>query len=105
MTTFTKCLKIMNKQKIISYLGFAQKAGKVVIGFDGITKKFRHFPLILVCESASERTKNEIVKFARGGKIIFAENVAELTNREGCKVIAVSDENLANAIINEFSQK
>ncbi|MGN0796518.1 MAG: L7Ae/L30e/S12e/Gadd45 family ribosomal protein [Christensenellales bacterium] len=95
----------MNRQKIISYLGFAQKAGKVVIGFDNVAnKKYKRFPLILVCKSASDRTKNEVIHSDKATRIIVADNVAELTNRTGCKVIAVTDENLAKAIINEFSQ-
>ncbi|MCI5819179.1 MAG: hypothetical protein MRZ86_01135 [Acidaminococcus sp.] len=94
----------MNKQKIVTYLGFAQKAGKVVLGVDNITKKKKRYPLILVCDSASERTKKEILNF--GGTSVFeTSNVAELANKQGCKVIAVVDENLANAIINELSQK
>lgn len=94
----------MNKQKIVTYLGFAQKAGKVVLGVDNITKKNKRYPLILVCDSASERTKKEILNF--GGTSVFeTSNVAELANKQGCKVIAVVDENLANAIINELSQK
>ncbi len=94
----------MNRQKIVTYLGFAQKAGKVVMGADNITKKKKRYPLILICDSASERTKKEILNFG-GASVFEVSNVAELTNKQGCKVIAVVDENLANAIINELSQK
>lgn len=91
------------RNKIISYLGFAQKSGNAVIGMDNILTKHRDYKLILVCNSASDRLKKEMYKFG-GDKIavLTVEDLAGLTNRSGCKAIGIIEPNLATAIIEQI---
>ncbi|MDD4839987.1 MAG: hypothetical protein PHE93_04885 [Clostridia bacterium] len=91
------------RNKIISYLGFAQKSGNAVIGMDNILKKRRAYNLILICNSASDRLKKEMSRFAEGKiTLIAVDDLAELTNRNGCKAIGITEPNLASAIIEQF---
>lgn len=91
------------RDKIRSYLGFAQKARKVVLGYDNISAKKRKYNLILVCETASDRLKKNISIYADEKIPYFiVENLEDLTNRKGCKAIAICEPNLASAIIEQL---
>ncbi|NLZ25776.1 MAG: hypothetical protein GX891_04875 [Clostridiales bacterium] len=94
----------MNPTKLSSYLGFAQKANKIVFGIDNITRKKKPYCLFLVCESASERLIKDIKSYAQD-KIPFylVDNLSGLLNKNGVKAIAITDKNLAGAIIKELS--
>ena len=56
-------------QKIKTYIGFALKKGSVVFGLDNIRKKPSAICLVLVCETASEKTVKETEFFCRKNKI------------------------------------
>lgn len=94
----------MDKKKIISYLGFAQKAGKIIYGIDNLLKRKKGYPLVMVCASASDRTKKDIALYMGESPIIEIEDLSSLLNKNGVKVIAVTDENLSAAIINECNK-
>lgn len=94
----------MDKKKIISYLGFAQKAGKIIYGIDNLLKRKKGCPLVMVCASASDRTKKDIALYMGESPIIEIEDLSSLLNKNGVKVIAVTDENLREAIINECNK-
>jgi ribosomal protein L7Ae-like RNA K-turn-binding protein len=84
--------------KISSYIGFAVKSGSVIIGGDNIEKAKKPPRVILVCESASDRLKKKMQSLG-DAEIIAVENLEELSHIGGCKALAVTDQNLAKAII------
>lgn len=91
------------RNKIISYIGFAQKSGNAVIGMDNILTKRKDYKLILVCESASDRLKKEMYRLdGEKTTVLTVEDLAGLTNRNGCKAIGIIEPNLANAIIEQI---
>ena len=97
----------MNKEKILSLLGFASKAGKLSFGthateFAITSGKAK---LVLVAEDISEKSVKEL-KFKADKKSITVLNLkgistAELSARVGknCGIIAVNDNGFADAII------
>ena len=96
--------KIMDKKKIISYLGFAQKAGKIIYGADNVLKKKKLYPLVIICSSASDRTKKDIASFCGNAPLVEVEDLSSLMNKNGVKVVAVTDFNLSEAIVNECNK-
>jgi len=89
--------------KITSYVGFAIKAKKVLIGQSLIkSNKNKQIWCILLCSSASEN----LVKLAKNVaskqncELITVNNLEELTHISGLKILAITDESLGKAIIN-----
>ena len=115
------------KDKIFSYLGFAKKAGKMKAGVNAVATLKGRVPLIVLCDSASENTKKDALSLAKKYRsalvLSVGYTVEELINKENCKVVAVTDgpmsplcevadaclavtdESLANAIINTVKQE
>ena len=89
--------------KIKTYVGFAIKSNKVLIGQSTIkSNKNKQIYCILVCSSASENLVDLAKRVAEKNncQAIVVENLEMLTHKEGLKIIAITDENLGNAIIN-----
>lgn len=90
--------------KIFTYVGFAIRSGKVKLGVNAIASCRGKIPLMILCDTASENTKKDARSLARkfGAKLILSKEttVETLTNKPLCKLCAVLDESLANAIEN-----
>ncbi len=88
--------------KIVSYIGFAIKAKKAIIGQSALKKAQEKIFLILVDNSASQNLK-DLAKNSANKKgcplIITKPPLAELTHQPDIKIIAITDFNLAKAII------
>lgn len=92
----------MAKTKIDTYIGFAIRSGKVVFGADsiGALKKGAH--LIVLCASAAKNTTKLAYKFKDKFScplVICKNGLANVVFRDNCKIIAIKDENLAKAVV------
>ena len=88
--------------KIISYIGFANRSNNLVIGQTPIKRCTKQLYLILVCNTASDNLKNLAKNTAIKHKcdvIITKPNLSELANLKDIKIIGLTDENLSKAII------
>lgn len=88
--------------KISTYVGFAIKARKVLIGQSTIkSNKIKQIYCILVCASASENLVNLANNVANkfSCEVITINNLEEITHKQGLKIIAITDESLGMAII------
>jgi len=89
--------------KISSYVGFAIKSRKVLVG-QSIIKQNRDKQIycILLCKSATENLLNLAQNVAKkqNCELIIVESLEEVTHKDGIKIIAITDENLGKAIIN-----
>ena len=88
--------------KIISYIGFANKSNNLVVGQTPIMRSTKQLHLILVCNSASDNLKNLAKNTAIKHNcevIITKPNLSELANLKDIKIIGLTDENLSKAII------
>ena len=89
--------------KIISYLGFAQKSNNCIMGQTAIKKTTKQLNLILVCDTASENLKNLAKNMANKHNcdlIISKIKLSQLIKFDDIKIIGITDENLSKAIIN-----
>lgn len=91
-----------NKTKAETFIGFAIRAKKHRIGMNAI-KTLKKIDLLIVCDSASENSKNEAQKLAKKYHcpllITKTKSLEQLTHRENSKIMAVSDKALSKAIL------
>ncbi len=88
--------------KIKSYVGFAINKGAVIFGLDNILVSKKKLKLVLLCKTASEKSKKEIKHYCAKKEIQLIESaipVEELVSKKGVKIIALTDENLVKAIL------
>ena len=94
--------------KIISYLGFAQKSNNLITGQTALKKNKKQLFLIMVCSTASENLKNLAQNLANKHGcecIILKTELKNLINFEDIKILGLPEENLSKAIIKEYSIK
>ena len=88
--------------KIISYLGFAQKSNNLITGQTALKKTMKSLKLIMVCNSASENLKDLAKNLAikhNCEMIVSRIELGELIKINDIKIIGIIDENLSKAII------
>ena len=97
----------MDGNKIEAYLGFALRAGKLVLGLNSIETVKKGVYCLLLDEGAAKNSHKEArklkVKFAC--PLIIVKDLGALLKREGCKVAAVKDSSLAEAVLREAGDK
>ena len=88
--------------KICSLIGFAVKSGNVVFGLDDIIASKRRKYLIVSDKTLSSRSENGVIEAARKSSanrlISLVRNVEDIVFKTNCKVIAITDKQMANAI-------
>lgn len=94
---------MQTNDKIETYLGFCIKAGKAAFGLDRAESLKRRADLILADKSLSDgsmkRAKRLCEKFRCPLLICEGVSLGELLHRPACKLLAVSEKNLAAAIL------
>ncbi len=88
--------------KIESYLGFCLRARKIALGSGSVDMLKKGVKLLIVCSTASENTFKLAIKFKnRFSCPLMVCNVGleNAVHKQGCKIAAVRDGELARAII------
>lgn len=100
-------LKNTQKNKVISYLGFAKKSGDFICGVDDIVKA-KHPRVIVISEELAESGRKKTINYAEKYKIkwfeVNGEEMSELAGNFNIKAFAVKNINLADAIIKIFAE-
>ena len=96
---------VTSPDKVVSILGFAMKAGKVLYGCDSIERYHKRKYLMLLCGTLSENSREKIVRSQTGvpAVVVRQTTVADMTHRAGCKAIAVTDKQMAQAMLNNMN--
>jgi ribosomal protein L7Ae-like RNA K-turn-binding protein len=91
------------ESKTAAYLGFARRAGKLTLGVNAVSMLRGGVYLLIADSSASENTKKEIEKLTRklSAPLVWTERLDLLTGKEFCKLAALRERNLAEAILAE----
>ena len=97
---------MQNSSKIKSYLGFARRAGKLTLGVNA-AMTVKNCYLLIADESISPNSRKEIEKLKNrlACPLVFCEGLEELVARSGCKLAAVREEHLADALLLELGGK
>lgn len=88
--------------KISSYIGFARKANKLLVGQTHLKHEKQEVYLIIVCSTASDNLKNLAKNLANKFNcpyILSGVLLSELTNIPDVKIVGLTDQSLSNAII------
>lgn len=93
-----------SEQKIKTYVGFAFKSGKCVLGVDNLVKVSRPM-LVLYSSDLSENSKKKAIESAslHSQQAVEIANFKNISPREGCKALGIKDESLAGAIIKQLN--
>ena len=90
------------KGKPYSYIGFAIKARKLRTGITAVGTLNKDVYLIILCSTGEKNARKEAEKLAEKHKAPLVESLKftleAITGKENCKVAAVTDEHLAQAI-------
>lgn len=93
--------------KIATYIGFAIRSGNYKIGGNSIAT-LKGANLVIVCSTASENTVKLAKKYSTrfGCKLLTTKTptLAQLTFKENAKLMAITDSQLAKAIIDNIDQ-
>ena len=96
------------QDKIISYIGFAVKARKVKMGVNAVDTVKKGVHLLVLCASAAQNTQKEATSFAKrfNCKIVLCKTylLENIVHKENCKLIAITDRQFANAILNNLNE-
>ncbi len=96
-------------KKISSYIGFAVRAGQVLWGSDLILEKKRKRKLILLSSTASDNLKDKITAYAEatGSPLLVLDDGVTLEDilKRNCKALAVTNRELADAILRSVEIK
>lgn len=96
----------MQNSKIQTYLGFCVKSGKITLGLDRIELLKRAPNLILADKTLSDGSMKKAVrlseKFACPFVICEGVSLGELIHRPACKLLAVQEKHLSDAILSEI---
>lgn len=97
------------QSKILSYIGFAIKAGKVRTGVNVAKSIKERIPLMILCGTASENTVKESVALAKklGSQIIVTNGVKveDIFYKQNCKLALITDYQLAKAILQNTDEQ
>lgn len=90
-----------NFSKIKAYIGFAQKSRSLIFGVDDILKS-KKSRLILLSDNLAESSRAKLENYAKQKNIIIkvlkADDFYSLFSNESIKAVAITNENLADAI-------
>ena len=92
----------MAKNKVETFIGFCVKARKISLGAGAIDVLRHGVYLIIVCSSGSENCFKLALKYKKKFNcplMICRCGLETAVNKPGCKLAAVRDEGLANAIV------
>lgn len=93
----------MQRSKAESYIGFCIRAGKLTCGFNAVAAQKKEVYLLLLCDTASENARREAEalrkKFKCGIVLVRGVPLEDIVGKPNCKLAAVRDENLAEAIL------
>ena len=93
--------------KVETYLGFCLRARKITLGSGSIDTLKKGVYLVIVCSTASENTFKLALKYKNRFScplMVCKVGLENAVHKEGCKLAAVRDTELANAIISNAGE-
>ena len=87
--------------KVETYIGFSIKARKIALGAGTVDLLKKGVYLVIVCSTASENAMKVALKYKNRFScplIICKIGLENVVHKSGCKIAAIRDKNLAQAI-------
>ena len=95
------------RAKAESYLGFCLRARKITLGTGATDCLKNGVHLIIVCSTASENCFKLAKKFAKRHScplMVCKSGLENAVHRPGCKIAAITDRELAQAVISSADE-
>ncbi|MBQ9782405.1 MAG: hypothetical protein IJW26_04415 [Clostridia bacterium] len=96
----------MEKSKVLTFIGFSLRAKQLRCGVNAIQTIKKNVKVLILCATASNNTFDEVVKIAKrlnSTLIISVDNkVEDIVNKSHCKLLAVENDSLAQAILDNL---
>lgn len=96
----------MEKSKVLTFIGFSLRAKKARCGVNAIKTIKKSVKTLILCATASNNTFDDVVKIAKklNSTLVISVDykIEEIVNKEHCKLIAIEDDNLAQAILDNL---
>lgn len=93
---------MQTENKVYTYIGFAKRSGALKCGANAIST-LKSADLLILCRSASENARKTALSLQRkfGCEVLETEEITveQLVGKENCKLIAITNADLASAII------
>lgn len=97
------------KRKLLSYMGFAAKARKIVNGYNTcvFTMEKRRVKLLIIASDLAENSKKKMISAAGKNNVEYrvfgdSEEMSRMTGTAGKGIFGITDENFANVILKEI---
>lgn len=93
----------MAQSKVHSYIGFCKRARKITLGSSAVGTLKGGVYLLLLDKNAAKNSLRYALKFKRKFNcplLVCGENFEELVGKPECRLAAIQDKNLADAILN-----
>ena len=98
-----------SRRKMLSYMGFAAKARKIVNGYNTciFTMEKRRVKLLIIAEDLAENSKKKMIQAANKFNVEYrifgdSDEMSHMTGTEGKGIFGITDENFANVISKEI---
>ncbi|MBR5229938.1 MAG: ribosomal L7Ae/L30e/S12e/Gadd45 family protein [Firmicutes bacterium] len=99
----------VSKKKMLSYMGFAAKARKIVNGYNTciFTMEKGRVRLLIIAEDLAENSKKKMTQAAERLGVKYriygdADEMSHMTGTEGKGIFGITDENFADVISKEI---
>ncbi len=93
----------MEKSKPLTFIGFAIRARKVRSGANAIVTLKGGVKVLIICSTASQNAFDEAIKLSKkfNAPLVVSKTykVEDIIKKERCKLLAIQDESLGNAIL------
>lgn len=103
--------KAAAKKKMLSYMGFAAKARKIVNGYNTcvFTMEKRKVKLLIIAADLAENSKKKMISAAKKFNVKYrifgdSDEMSRMTGTSGKGIFGITDENFANVISKEIDQ-
>ena len=93
----------MAQSKVQSYIGFCKRARKITLGSSAIGTLKGGVYLLLLDKNAAKNSLRYALKFKRKFNcplLVCGDNFEELVGKPNCRLAAIQEKNLAEAILN-----
>ncbi len=93
----------MSQSKVETFIGFSIRSGKIIFGVDAAERKKKGVYLLVVSCDLSENSYKVALKLQERFQCALMKTrsiaLSELVHRENCKLIALTDKSLSEAVL------
>ena len=93
----------MVQNKVYSYIGFCKRARKITLGSSAVGTLKGGVYLLILDKNAAKNSLRYALKYKRKFNcplLVCGDNFEELVGKQNCRLAAIRDKNLADAILN-----